>query len=120
MSRRGDRSGIDANIPELPIPIADTFDALGSTEGAACPTAPALRAPSSRMPADGQRAGSTHHRHSRLSAAPRARRELVLHHLRSLNYAAAHGAQIVNMSFAGPKDAGSSARSRRPRRAAWC
>lgn len=98
-------SGIDAKHPELADSIADNFDALGSIEGAHI---------------HGTGIAGAIVAHARLmGSAPEARiiairafggtaggaesSSYVI--LRSLNYAAEHGAQIVNMSFAGPKDA---------------
>ena len=97
-------SGIDTSHPELANSIADNFDALGSKEG------PHIH---------GTGIAGTIVAHARLmGSAPEARiiairafggttggaesSSYVI--LRSLNYAAEHGAQIVNMSFAGPKD----------------
>jgi len=98
-------SGIDARHPELANSIADSFDALDSKEG---------------PHAHGTGIAGAIVAHARLmGSAPEARiiairafggttggaesTSFVI--LRSLNYAAEHGAQIVNMSFAGPKDA---------------
>lgn len=98
-------SGIDASHPELANSIADNFDALGSAEG------PHVH---------GTGIAGVIAAHGRLmGSAPEARiiairafggatgsaesSSYVI--LKSLNYAAEHGAQIVNMSFAGPKDA---------------
>ena len=98
-------SGIDASHPELANSIADNFDALGSAEG------PHIH---------GTGIAGAIVAHARLmGSAPEARiiairafggtaggaesSSYVI--LRSLNHAAEHGAQIVNMSFAGPKDA---------------
>jgi len=98
-------SGIDAGHPELANSIADNFDALGSAEG------PHIH---------GTGIAGVIAAHGRLmGSAPEARiiairafggtasgaesSSYVI--LKSLNYAAEHGAQIVNMSFAGPKDA---------------
>jgi len=97
-------SGIDATHPELADSIGDTFDALGSKEG------PHVH---------GTGIAGAIVAHARLmGSAPQARilairafgtaqngaesNSVVI--LKSLDYAAAHGAQIVNMSFAGPKD----------------
>jgi subtilisin family serine protease len=98
-------SGIDVRHPELADAIADSFDALGSKEGphvhgtgiAGAIVAHARlmgSAPAARILAI--RAFGT-------SAAGAESTSFVV--LKSLDYAAAHGAQIVNMSFAGPKDA---------------
>jgi len=98
-------SGIDAKHPELAGAIADSFDALGSKEGPhvhgtgiagvivshakLMGSAPAAKILAIR--AFGQSAGGAESN------------SYVI--LKSLDYAVGHGAQIVNMSFAGPKDA---------------
>ncbi|WGD49715.1 S8 family serine peptidase [Bradyrhizobium sp. CB1650] len=98
-------SGIDVKHPELANSIADNFDALGSPEGphvhgtgiAGAIVAHARlmgSAPEARIIAIRAFGGTT-------SGA--ASNSYII--LRSLNYAAERGAQIVNMSFAGPKDA---------------
>ncbi|WP_441234876.1 S8 family serine peptidase [Bradyrhizobium sp. 930_D9_N1_4] len=98
-------SGIDANHPELAHSVADNFDALGSTEGphihgtgiAGAIVAHAKlmgSAPEARIIAIRAFGGTT--------GGAQSSSYIIL---RSLNYAAEHGAQIVNMSFAGPKDA---------------
>jgi hypothetical protein len=98
-------SGIDVRHPELAGSIAETFDALGSKEGAhvhgtgvagaivahaqlmgAAPAAKLLAIRAFGQSANGAESNS-----------------FVI--LKALDYAAAHGAQIINMSFAGPKDA---------------
>ncbi len=98
-------SGIDGRHPELANSIADNFDALGSTEGphihgtgiAGAIVAHARlmgSAPEARIIAIRAFGGTT--------GGAESSSYIIL---RSLNYAAEHGAQIVNMSFAGPKDA---------------
>ncbi|GGI21884.1 S8 family serine peptidase [Bradyrhizobium guangdongense] len=98
-------SGIDARHPELANSIADNFDALGSGEGAhvhGTGIAGAIvahaklmgSAPEARIIAIRAFGGTT--------GSAESSSYIIL---RSLNYAAEHGAQIVNMSFAGPKDA---------------
>jgi subtilisin family serine protease len=98
-------SGVDARHPELANSIADNFDALGSTEGphvhgtgiAGVIVAHARlmgSAPQARIIAIRAFGGTT--------GGAESNSYIIL---RSLNYAAEHGAQIVNMSFAGPKDA---------------
>jgi Subtilase family len=98
-------SGIDVKHPELANAIADSFDALGSKEG------PHLH---------GTGVAGAIVAHARLMGSAPAARILAIRAfgvapngaestsfvvLKGLDYAAAHGAQIVNMSFAGPKDA---------------
>jgi subtilisin family serine protease len=98
-------SGIDVKHPEFASSIADTFDALGSKEGAHL---------------HGTGVAGAIVAHARLMGSAPAARILAIRAfgtaangvestsfviLRALDYAAAHGAQIVNMSFAGPKDA---------------
>jgi subtilisin family serine protease len=98
-------SGIDLKHPELANSIADSFDALGSKEG------PHLH---------GTGVAGAIAAHARLMGSAPAARILAIRAfgtaangaestsfviLKGLDYAAAHGAQIVNMSFAGPKDA---------------
>jgi subtilisin family serine protease len=99
-------SGIDAKHPELANSVADSFDALGSKEGphvhgtgiagaivaharlmGSAPEARLLAIRAFASMAKGGGAESTSY---------------VI--LKGLDYAALHGAQIVNMSFAGPKD----------------
>lgn len=97
-------SGIDTKHPELANTISDSFDALGSKEG------PHVH---------GTGIAGAIAAHSRLmGSAPEARIIAIRAFapsstgaesssytiIKSLNYAVLHGAQIVNMSFAGPKD----------------
>lgn len=97
-------SGIDAKHPELANSVADTFDALGSKEGAH---------------AHGTGIAGAIVAHARLmGSAPEARLLAIRAFgagksgaestsyviLKGLDYAVEHGAQIINMSFAGPKD----------------
>ena len=98
-------SGIDVKHPELAGSIADSFDALGSKEG------PHVH---------GTGVAGAIVAHARLMGSAPAAKILAIRAfgmaqngaestsfviLKSLDYAAAHGAQIINMSFAGPKDA---------------
>jgi subtilisin family serine protease len=97
-------SGIDVKHPELANSVADSFDALGSKEGphvhgtgiAGAIVAHARlmgSAPEARLLAIRAFAGA--------SGAAESTSYVIL---RGLDYAVEHGAQIVNMSFAGPKD----------------
>jgi hypothetical protein len=98
-------SGIDGKHPELAGSIAEMFDALDSKEG------PHIH---------GTGIAGAIVAHARLMGAAPAAKLLAIRAfgqssngaesnsfviLKALDYAAAHGAQIVNMSFAGPKDA---------------
>ncbi len=96
-------SGVDARHPELANSVADNFDALGSKEGPhvhgtgiagaivaharLMGSAPEARLLAIRAFGGGSKGESTSY---------------VI--IRGMNYAAEHGAQIINMSFAGPKD----------------
>ncbi len=97
-------SAVDVQHVELANSIAGTFDALGSKEG------PHLH---------GTGVAGAIASHSRLMGSAPAARILAIRAfgaasgvaesnsyviLKALDYAVAHGAQIVNMSFAGPKD----------------
>jgi hypothetical protein len=98
-------SGIDTRHPELADSIADSFDALGGKEG------PHIH---------GTGVAGAIVAHARLMGSAPAAKIMAIRAfgqgqngaesttfvvLKGLDYAAAHGAQIVNMSFAGPKDA---------------
>ena len=98
-------SGIDIRHPELANAIAGSFDVLGSKEG---------------PHAHGTGIAGAIVSHARLMGSAPAARILAIRAfgvapggaestsfliLKGLDYAAANGAQIVNMSFAGPKDA---------------
>lgn len=97
-------SGVDVTHPELAGAIVGTYDALRSTEG-----------PHSHGTAI---AGAIAAHARLLGSAPSARLLAIRAFgatskgaestsfvvLKSLNYAVEHGAQIINMSFAGPKD----------------
>jgi Subtilase family len=97
-------SGIDVRHPELANAVVDSFDALGSREG------PHVH---------GTGIAGAIVSHARLMGSAPAARILAIRAfgvaangaastsfviLKGLDYAAAHGAQIINMSFAGPKD----------------
>jgi len=97
-------SGIDIKHPELANAIVDSFDALGSKEGphvhgtgiAGAIVAHARlmgSAPAARILAI-----------RAFGVAPNGAESTSFVVLKGLDYAITHGAQIVNMSFAGPKD----------------
>ncbi len=97
-------SGIDASHPELANTVADTFDAIGSNE---------------EPHAHGTGIAGAIAAHARLMGSAPEVRILAIRAfgatangaqsssyviLKGLDHAALHGAQIINMSFAGPKD----------------
>ena len=97
-------SGVDVKHPELANSVADSFDALGSKEGphvhgtgiAGAIVAHAKlmgSAPEARLLAIRAFGSGAHGAESTSYVI-----------LKALDYAVEHGAQIVNMSFAGPKD----------------
>jgi subtilisin family serine protease len=97
-------SGVDVKHPELVNSVTDSFDALGSKEG------PHVHGTGI--------AGAIVAHAKLMGSAPEARLIAIRAFgmgskgaestsyviLRGLDYAAEHGAQIINMSFAGPKD----------------
>jgi subtilisin family serine protease len=97
-------SGVDVKHPELANSVSDSFDALGSSEG------PHVHGTGI--------AGAIVAHAKLMGSAPEARLLAIRAFgagskgaestsyviLRGLDYAAEHGAQIINMSFAGPKD----------------
>jgi subtilisin family serine protease len=97
-------SGIDVKHPELFNSIGDTFDALGSKEGPhlhGTGVAGAIAAHARLM------GGAPESRILAIRAfgmAPSGAESTSYVILKALDYAAEHGAQIVNMSFAGPRD----------------
>jgi subtilisin family serine protease len=97
-------SGVDAKHPELANSVADAFDALGSKEGAhvhGTGVAGAIVAHAKLM-GSAPEARLLAIRAFGAGANGAASTSYVI--LKALNYAAEHGAQIINMSFAGPKD----------------
>jgi hypothetical protein len=97
-------SGIDVNHPELANAIAASFDALGSKEGPhvhGTGVAGAIVAHARLM---GSAPAARILAIRAFGAAPKGAESTSYVILKGLDYAAAHGAEIVNMSFAGSKD----------------
>jgi subtilisin family serine protease len=97
-------SGIDGNHPELANTISDHFDALGSTEGAHVHGTGIAGA----IAAHGRLMGSAPEARiiaiRAFGSAPGGAESSSYVIIKSLNYAVLHGAQVINMSFAGPRD----------------
>jgi hypothetical protein len=97
-------SGIDVAHPELAHAIAESFDALGAKEG------PHVHGTgiAGAIVSHGRLMGSAPKARilaiRAFGAAPNGAESTSFVILKSLDFAASHGAQIVNMSFAGPKD----------------
>jgi hypothetical protein len=98
-------SGIDVKHPELANAIADSFDALGSKEGPHLHGTGIAGAIVSHARLMGSAPAARILAIRAFGAAPNGAESTSFVILKGLDYAAAHGAQIVNMSFAGPKDA---------------
>jgi subtilisin family serine protease len=98
-------SGIDAKHPELANAIADSFDALGSKEGPHAHGTGVAGAIVSHLKLMGAAPAARILAIRAFGVAPSGAESTSFVVLKSLDYAVAHGAQIVNMSFAGPKDA---------------
>ena len=97
-------SGIDANHPELANSIADSFDALGSKEGPhvhGTGIAGAIAAHAKLMGSAPEVRILAIRAFGAASSGAESTSYVIL---KGLDYAALHGAQIINMSFAGPKD----------------
>jgi hypothetical protein len=97
-------SAIDAKHPELADAIAGSFDALGSREGAHVHGTGIAGAIVSHARLMGSAPAARILAIRAFAAAPGGAESTSFVILKGLDYAAAHGAQIVNMSFAGPKD----------------
>jgi len=98
-------SGIDVKHPELADAIADSFDALGSKEGPHVHGTGVAGAIVSHARLMGSAPAARILAIRAFGVAPKGAESNSFVILKGLDYAAAHGAQIVNMSFAGPKDA---------------
>lgn len=97
-------SGIDATHPELANTIADAFDALGSKEGPhvhGTGIAGAIAAHAKLMGSAPEVRILAIRAFGAATVGAESTSWVIL---KSLDYAALHGAQIINMSFAGPKD----------------
>src|SRR5713226_9113437 len=97
-------SGVDVKHPELANAIADSFDALGSKEGPHVHGTGIAGAIVSHARLMGSAPEARILAIRAFGAAPNGVESTSYVILKGLDYAAAHGAQIVNMSFAGPKD----------------
>ena len=98
-------SGIDVKHPELANAIADSFDALGSKEGPHVHGTGIAGAIVSHARLMGSAPAARILAIRAFAVAPNGGESTSFVILRALDYAAAHRAQIVNMSFAGPNDA---------------
>jgi hypothetical protein len=98
-------SGVDVKHPELANAIAGSFDALGSKEGPHVHGTGIAGAIVSHARLMGSAPAARILAIRAFAAAPNGGQSTSFVILKALDYAAAHGAQIVNMSFAGPNDA---------------
>jgi hypothetical protein len=98
-------SGIDIRHPELANAIAGSFDALGSKEGPHVHGTGIAGAIVSHARLMGSAPAARILAIRAFGVAPGGAESTSFLILKGLDYAAANGAQIVNMSFAGPKDA---------------
>ena len=98
-------SGVDVKHPELANAIADSFDALGSKEGPHVHGTGIAGAIVSHARLMGSAPAARILAIRAFAAVPNGGESTSYVILKALDYAAAHGAQIVNMSFAGPNDA---------------
>ena len=97
-------SGIDVGHPELANTISDSFDALGSKEGPHVHGTGIAGAIAAHARLMGSAPESRIIAIRAFSSSPGGAESSSYIIIKSLNYAVLHGAQIVNMSFAGPKD----------------
>jgi hypothetical protein len=98
-------SGIDLKHPEFANAITDSFDALGSKEGPHVHGTGVAGAIVSQARLMGSAPAARILAIRAFGVAPNGAESTSFVVLKALDYAVAHGAQIVNMSFAGPKDA---------------
>jgi subtilisin family serine protease len=98
-------SGIDLKHPEFAGAMIASFDALGSKEGPHVHGTGVAGAIASHARLMGSAPAARILAIRAFGATPKGAESTSYVILKGLDYAAAHGAQIVNMSFAGPKDA---------------
>jgi hypothetical protein len=98
-------SGIDIRHPEFAGAVVSSFDALSSKEGPHLHGTGVAGAIVSHARLMGSAPAARILAIRAFGAAPKGAESTSYVILKALDYAAAHGAQIVNMSFAGPKDA---------------
>lgn len=97
-------SGIDVSHPEFAGAMVSSFDALGSKEGPHVHGTGVAGAIVSHARLMGSAPAARILAIRAFGAAQKGAESTTYIILKALDYAAAHGAQIVNMSFAGPKD----------------
>ncbi len=97
-------SGIDVTHPELANAIAGSFDALGAKEGPHIHGTGIAGVIVSHARLMGSAPKAKILAIRAFGASPNGAESTSFVILRSLDFAASHGAQIVNMSFAGPRD----------------
>ena len=97
-------SGIDVRHPELANAVVESFDALGSREGPHVHGTGIAGAIVSHARLMGSAPAARILAIRAFGVAPSGAASTSFVILKGLDYAAAHGAQIINMSFAGPKD----------------
>ncbi len=97
-------SGIDVKHPELANTISDSFDALGSKEGPHVHGTGIAGAIAAHARLMGSAPEARIIAIRAFSSSPGGAESSTYTIIKSLNYAVLHGAQIINMSFAGPKD----------------
>ena len=97
-------SGIDVSHPEFAGAIVTSFDALGSKEGPHVHGTGVAGAIVSHARLMGSAPAARILAIRAFGAAAKGAESTSYVIMKGMDYAAAHGAQIVNMSFAGPKD----------------
>ncbi len=98
-------SGIDVSHPEFAGAMITSFDALGGKEGPHVHGTGVAGAIVSHARLMGSAPAARILAIRAFGAAPKGAESTSYVILKGLDYAAAHGAQIINMSFAGPRDA---------------